>query len=73
VTTLAENCYNQMFFGCTGLNSITCLATDISAENCTYDWVEGVSSTGTFAKAAGVTWPTGVDGIPENWTVVDAS
>ena len=51
-TSLAKECYYYMFFGCTSLNSITCLATDISALNCTIDWVYGVSATGTFTKAA---------------------
>ena len=34
-TTLAYYCYYCMFYGCTNLNHITCLATDISASNCT--------------------------------------
>ena len=36
-------------------------------------WVKGVSSTGTFVKNPNMTsWPTGVSGIPNNWTVQDA-
>lgn len=73
-TTLAENCYYNMFGGCTSLKKITCLATDISARNCTSNWVSNVPSTGTFVKAASMNnWTTGTSGIPENWTVVDAS
>lgn len=34
-TTLASYCYHTMFFGCTNLNYIKCLATDISATDCT--------------------------------------
>ena len=72
-TTLAQSCYNSMFQGCTKLNYIKCLATDISASNCTFNWVPNVASTGTFVKAAGMTgWGTGDSGIPKGWTVQDA-
>jgi len=70
-TTLANFCYQCMFYGCTVMNNITCLATDISASVPLADWVNSVSQTGTFTKKAGVTWPTGVSGIPEGWTVVE--
>lgn len=71
--TLVFTCYGVMFNGCTNLSSITCLATDISASNCTSNWVYGVSSVGTFTKASGMSaWTTGNKGIPEYWTVVDA-
>ncbi len=73
-TTLASNCYSDMFNGCSNLNSITCLATDISASYCTSNWVTGVAASGTFTKAASMSsWTTGVDGIPTNWTVQDAT
>ena len=46
------------------------LATDIPANNCLTQWVNGVASTGTFTKAAAMTsLTTGVSGIPEGWTV----
>lgn len=71
-TTLADYCYNNMFKGCTNLNNITCLATDISATDCTYNWVDGVAASGTFTKADSMTdWTTGIDGIPSGWTVQD--
>ena len=73
-TTLAEGCYQNMFNGCTKLNSIKCLATDISASDCTNNWVYNVASTGTFVKAASMTkWTTGSSGIPTGWTAQDAS
>ena len=73
-TTLQIQCYCWMFKGCTSLSSIKCLATNISAINCTYDWVNGVASSGTFTKAASMSsWTTGNDGIPNGWTVVDAA
>lgn len=73
VATLTNNCYLGMFNGCTSLNYIKCLATDISAPNCTYTWVRSVASSGTFVKSASMTgWTSGDDGIPTGWTVVDA-
>ena len=73
-TTLAELCYTEMFRGCTSLNYIKCLATDITATDCTTNWVNGVSSSGTFVKNAAATWTTtGVHGVPTGWTVETAS
>ena len=73
-TTLAQNCYRGMFDGCTSLNYIKCLATDISATNCTYTWVQNVAATGTFIKADFATsWTTGTDGIPSGWNVYTES
>ena len=70
-TTLAQLCYFNMFNGCTQLNYIYMMATDINALACLYNWVLGVSSTGTFVKNAAATWDvTGADGIPEGWNVV---
>ena len=72
-TTLTESCYERMFWGCTSLNSIKCLATNISASDCTYYWVKDVAASGTFTKASSISsWTTGIDGIPSGWTVVDA-
>ena len=69
-TTVQQFCYNQMFQGCTSLNYVKCLATNISATNCTKDWVDGVAATGTFVKAASMSsWTTGNNGIPNGWTV----
>lgn len=73
-TTLAPYCYELMFYGCKSLTNITCLTTDISASQCTYDWVGRVSSTdGTFIKHPDMNnWTTGTSGIPSGWEVVDA-
>lgn len=70
-TILVDDCYSGMFFDCEQLNSITMLATDISAENCLSQWVQNVAATGTFTKDANATIPTGVNGIPSGWTVID--
>lgn len=68
--TINTQSYGGMFYGCTSLNSITCLATaGISTNNCN-SWVTNVPSSGTFTKAASMTsWTTGVNGIPNGWTV----
>ena len=69
---LKDYCYQFMFQSCKKINSITMLATDKSATNPLYEWVVGVSSTGTFTKSPEMTsLPTGVNGIPSGWTVVD--
>ena len=73
-TTLASSCYESMFSYCTSLDNITCLATNISATDCTKYWTSGVAASGTFTKAASMTsWTTGVNGIPTGWTVQDAT
>jgi len=68
--TLKQYCYYQMFYGCFSLNSVTCMATDISADYCTDDWLSDVAATGTFTKPASMTsWGSGASGIPSGWTV----
>lgn len=37
---LEKACYNAMFSSCTNLGSLTCLATDISAEYCVNGWLD---------------------------------
>ena len=72
---LVDACYYTMFSGCTNLRYIKCLATNkslVSGENYTSSWVYGVSSAGTFVKAATCsTWPSGNSGIPSDWNVND--
>ena len=77
--TLAVRSYRQMFAGCTSLISVTCLATDISASNCTYQWMSGTKNSNTchFYKAStmgvGVSggWTRGDTGILSNWQYSD--
>ena len=71
VAVPASQSYYQMFYGCTSLNYVKCLATDISATNCLSSWLNGVSATGTFIQASGVTWPRGGSGIPTGWLAYD--
>ena len=76
-TELKTQCYYCMFLNCSKLNSVTCLATDISASNCTGSWLNNVAASGTFYKALTMnSWPVGpqgtygnVSGIPSGWTV----
>ena len=70
-TTLASYCYYQMFVGCTNLNYIKMLAIDVTVRYSLDNWVYGVSSTGTFVKAAAIPFLTGASGIPSGWTVVE--
>ena len=67
-TTLAESCYYNMFNGCRNLNSITVYAEDISASDCTTDWLSHVASSGTFNNMGFATFENGASGIPNGWT-----
>lgn len=68
--TLANSCYNEMFRDCSSLSHIRCYATDISAYNCTYNWVNGVATAGTFVKHTEMSgWTVGNDGIPTDWVI----
>ena len=72
-TTLEEHCYAFMFNGCTKLKYVKCLATDISASSCTYNWLSNVSSTGTFVRPSSMTgWGRNASGIPTGWAVQNA-
>ena len=73
-TTLDEKCYYYMFRGCSNLNSITMLATDISASGCLTNWVDRVATTGTFFKSAEIeesAFSRDKNGIPNGWTIED--
>lgn len=70
--TLVMSCYTGMFQGCGNIDTIKCMATDISAFVCTSLWVYNVAATGTFVKNPNMSsWTIGDDGIPSGWTVVD--
>jgi len=63
---VADGAYYRLFYGCTFLNYVKCLATDIGEEWAVEEWVGNVSSTGTFVKTYGMTsWQTGDSGIPK--------
>ena len=69
-TTLTVGCYEYMFQNCSSLNYIKCLAEDISAYDCTSEWVSGVSGTGTFTGDPSSSWPTGDSGVPTGWSII---
>ena len=72
-TALVESCYNFMFAYCSSLNYVKCLATDISASHCTRQWLDSVAANGTFIKDSAMSsWPSGINGIPDGWTVQNA-
>ena len=67
---LTDHCYDIMFSGCSKLEYVKCLATNISATDCTASWLKDVSQSGSFVKASGMNdWPEGINGIPAGWTV----
>lgn len=53
--SLQNNAYSGMFINCSSLKFIKCLATDISATDCTYNWVSGVAENGTFVVNSSLT------------------
>jgi len=70
-TTLAQYCYESMFSGCYRVNEVTTYADDISATNCTYNWLQNVAATGTFHNNGSATYtPNSASGIPTGWTEV---
>ena len=67
-TTLANYCYQSMFSGCQSLKEVRVSATT-TAENALDAWLYGVAATGDFYCNPNATiFPTGISGIPENWT-----
>ena len=41
---LVESCYGYMFYGCTKLSEVTMLATDVSASNCVFNWLQNAGT-----------------------------
>ena len=71
-TTLVADCYKYMFYDCSSLNAVTCLATYISADDCTYNWLSGVAASGTLTVPNGMedNWTkNSSSGCPEGWNV----
>ena len=68
---LADGCYREIFKNCSSLNNVTVYADDISATNCTTDWLSGVASSGTFNNMGSATYTiNSASGIPTGWTEV---
>ena len=68
-TILPENCYNYMFANCENLCYVTSAATNVTAANCTKDWLKGVAAEGTIVVTADAAYSEGDSGIPSGWTV----
>lgn len=70
-TFAGSGCCSYMFAGCKNLASVYCVATNPSTSY-TNEWLKGagidVQGEKTFTQKTGVTWPSGVSGIPEGWT-----
>lgn len=67
-TTLVKDCYFAMFYGCTSLNKVILKASDISATNCLWGWLNGVNSTGEVYNAGNASFTEdSVNGIPTGW------
>ena len=68
---LEKNCYQEMFYDCAKLNSVTCLATDITAEGSTKDWLGKAGTEATGEKVLETLVPMTAnsdDGVPTSWT-----
>lgn len=76
-TTLSELCYNGMFRNCSSLNYVKAMFYFKEGESTNtgnvYNWLNGVSATGTFVKNSEATWNNSEWGIPTGWTVETAS
>lgn len=68
---LASNCYREMFENDKKISYIKMLATNISASNCLFYWVNKVATNGIFVKHIDATWTTvGTSGVPSNWRII---
>ncbi|MBO7070010.1 MAG: hypothetical protein J6W09_01805, partial [Bacteroidales bacterium] len=66
------NWYQQMFMGCSSLQEIVFLDDYNYVSGNFTDWVNGVSSSGTFYKSSTMSFPSpGNSSTPTGWTVVD--
>lgn len=69
--------YQSMFYGCSHLNKVTCMATSIIPSDTwngsTRHWLKNVAATGTFIKNSDMSsWTNDENGIPSGWTVQNA-
>lgn len=70
-TSAGEGGFAQMFAYCGNLKQITVGALSWGGYASANEWVKDVSPTGTFTKPSATSIETGVNGIPEGWTVVN--
>ena len=65
--TLVDNCYYNMFSGCTSLKTIRCRA-KVTAKDPTTNWLDRVKTAGTLYGHSEYGWSSGASGIPTTWT-----
>lgn len=69
--TLIKDCYSGMFNDCAKLSHVKCLATDVTAEGCTDDWLTGAGKDSptppVIETAPGADWSAAPGAIPENF------
>lgn len=69
---LVAYCYRSMFYQCSSIKYMKCLATSgLNTTECTQAWLTGNPGGGTFYAKSGVSWASGNNGIPSNWTRVN--
>lgn len=69
-TTLEPHCYAFMFTNCSKLNYVKAMfITNQRLGTYLQQWLDYVSSTGTFVKNANATWTNEDASIPSGWTV----
>ncbi len=69
---LVDYCYAYMFQNCGNLNYVKALFTTNEGSECIEEWLDGVSSTGTFVMKKGAGWTTSNLGLPSGWTITEA-
>ena len=71
---LAKECYKEMFYGCSRINTVTVKATEITDtyDNCFENWLYQAASSGTIHKRSTLVLSTNSNyGIPSGWTAVN--
>lgn len=71
-TVVEGNALSELFYGCTRLNHIRAIF-PVQNSAAVYNWVLGVSETGTFVTKENLSWQSGNSGIPSGWTRVNES
>ena len=70
-TTVGNEGFRQMFYNCSSFNSITVEVSDISATDCTLNWLYGVANVGTVYNNGRANFTIdSPSGIPVNWSDV---
>lgn len=68
--TLVMYCYENMFYGCSLLNEVRARMLTTPSPTYTNNWLNGVSSTGTFYKDENATWTgVGPTACPSTWRI----